>query len=100
MPIETTFLNVLCLTFALCHLQKNSGSVIDKLQFHQATEDSIREYFKKFGDISQIIILRDAHENLVGRGVIQFRKEKNAASAIQNCNDNYFMGKKWKFTFY
>jgi hypothetical protein len=48
----------------------------------------------------QIKLLRDAGGNLVGRGIIQFSKEKSAANAIQNCNGNYFMGKKQKFTFY
>jgi RNA recognition motif-containing protein len=68
--------------------------------FYQATEDTIREYFKKFGDISQIKLPRDAHDNLVGLGIIQFKKKKSAASAILNCNGNSFMGKNWKFTFY
>lgn len=75
-------------------LTPKRGTVIIKNLSFKATEDSIREYFKKFGDISQIKLLRDALGNLVGRGIIQFSKEKSAANAIQNCNGNYFMERR------
>ncbi|KDR23731.1 RNA-binding protein 28 isoform X3 [Zootermopsis nevadensis] len=75
-------------------LKNKKGAVIIKNLSFKATEDGIREYFNKFGDICELKLLQKLNGDLVGRGIIQFRKEKNAAKAIQSCNGKDFMERK------
>jgi RNA recognition motif-containing protein len=55
----------------------------------------VRKYFGKFGDVCEVKILQNSSGDLVGRGIVQFTKEKSATKAIKLCNGKDFMGKKW-----
>lgn len=78
---------------------RGDPSLIMYFLFCQASEECVKEYFSKFGDICEIKLLRKPAGDLVGRGIIQFNKEKSAVKAIKSCNGKDFMGKKQNLYF-
>lgn len=75
-------------------LTPNKGTLVIKNLSFNATEEGVREYFSKFGDVCEVKILQNASGNLVGRGIVQFTKEKSAMKAIKRCNGKDFMERK------
>nr|CAD7199207.1 unnamed protein product [Timema douglasi] len=57
------------------------------------TETNLKEHFSKFGDITEVKLLRKADGKLVGCGFIQFTWKQNAAKAILGTSGKPFLGR-------
>lgn len=63
--------------------------------FFQATEDSLREHFASFGDITDVNILKKPNGKLVGCAFIQYKTVPQAAKALKELNLKPFLGEKY-----
>ena len=61
--------------------------------FFQVTEDNLVEHFKKFGEITEVTLLRRSDGKLVGCGFVQFVNKNCAAKAIMECSGKPLLGK-------
>ena len=68
------------------------------LSFAQATEDAVKNWFDRYGEIQDVKLLKKADGTLVGCGFVQFKTMFNAAKAIKECNAKPFLGIE-NFTF-
>lgn len=57
------------------------------------TEAILHKHFEKYGEISEVKLLRKADGKLVGCGFIQFVKKNSAAKAILSCSGKPLLGK-------
>ena len=57
------------------------------------TEADLTEHFKKFGEITDISLLRRSDGKLVGCGFVQFANKNCAAKAILQCSGKPLLGK-------
>ena len=58
----------------------------------QATEDAVKNWFDRYGEIQDVKLLKKADGTLVGCGFVQFKTMFNAAKAIKECNAKPFLG--------
>jgi nucleolar protein 4 len=56
------------------------------------TEAILHKHFEKYGEITEIKLLRKADGKLVGCGFIQFVKKNSAAKAILSCSGKPLLG--------
>jgi nucleolar protein 4 len=56
------------------------------------TEAILRKHFEKYGEITEVKLLRKADGKLVGCGFIQFVKKNSAAKAILSCSGKPLLG--------
>uniref|UniRef100_A0A1B6MTY9 RRM domain-containing protein n=1 Tax=Graphocephala atropunctata TaxID=36148 RepID=A0A1B6MTY9_9HEMI len=69
---------------------KQARLIIRNLSF-KATEDKLKEHFAKFGDITEVKLLRRPDKTLVGCGFVQFAKKQGAAKAIYHTSGKPFL---------
>nr|CAD7591739.1 unnamed protein product [Timema genevievae] len=73
-------------------IQKRGRLIVRNLPF-KVTETNLKEHFSKFGDITEVKLLRKADGKLVGCGFIQFTWKQNAAKAILGTSGKPFLGR-------
>lgn len=56
------------------------------------TEEVLRKHFEKYGEVTEVNLLRKSDGKLVGCGFIQFVKKNSAAKAILSCSGKPLMG--------
>jgi len=56
------------------------------------TEAILHKHFEKYGEITEVKLLRKADGKLVGCGFIQFVKKNSAAKAILSCSGKPLLG--------
>lgn len=72
--------------------EKRARLVVRNLPF-STTEDNLREYYEKFGDIVDVDLLKRPNGQLVGCAFIQFKLVQNAAKARFHTNGKEFIGR-------
>lgn len=60
---------------------------------YKATEENIKEHFKKYGEVKECNLLKRVDGKLVGCAFIQFTKVNDAAKAIHHENAKEFLGR-------
>lgn len=70
---------------------RSARVIVRNLPF-KSNENSIRDHFSKFGEVTEINLLRKG-QNLVGCCFVQFVKKSNAAKAIAKLSGKQFMGR-------
>lgn len=60
--------------------------------FLQSTEENVKEWFIKFGEIEDVMLLRKPNGDLKGCGFVQYKDLPAAAKAIKECNAKPFLG--------
>ncbi|XP_057380965.1 RNA-binding protein 28-like [Daphnia carinata] len=71
---------------------KKGRIIIRNLSF-KATEDAVRNWFLKYGEIEDVKLLRKPNGTLVGCGFVQYKTVPCAARAIKECNAKPFLGR-------
>jgi len=72
--------------------KKKARLIIRNLSF-KATEKTLKEHFVKFGDVTEVNILKKANGMMVGCAFVQFDKVNSAAKAIKEANAKKFIGR-------
>lgn len=73
-------------------LNKKARIIVRNLPF-KATEQEVRQFYEKFGEIEEINLLKRPDGNPVGCGFIQFKHLADASKAIFNTNKKEFLGR-------
>ncbi|KAJ9592493.1 hypothetical protein L9F63_015909, partial [Diploptera punctata] len=71
---------------------KKGRLIVRNLPF-RITEAELKEHFKKFGEITEVSLLRRADGKLVGCGFVQFVNKNCAAKAILECSGKPLLGR-------
>ncbi|XP_011257211.2 RNA-binding protein 28 [Camponotus floridanus] len=71
---------------------QNSRIIVRNLPF-KVTEEDIKKFYKPFGEITEINLLKRPDGNLVGCGFIRFKHMEDASKAIFNTNKKEFLGR-------
>ncbi|KAL6426036.1 hypothetical protein ACFW04_008962 [Cataglyphis niger] len=71
---------------------QNSRIIVRNLPF-KVTEEDIKRFYKPFGEITEINLLKRSDGNLVGCGFIRFKCIEDASKAIFNTNKKEFLGR-------
>ncbi|GLH04871.1 RNA-binding protein 28 [Gryllus bimaculatus] len=74
------------------HIAKKGKIIVRNLSF-KTTEEKLMDYFKEFGAISEVKLLKKDDGKLVGCGFVQFEKKLSAQNAIQERNAKPFLGR-------
>lgn len=74
------------------HPKKKGRLIVRNLSF-KITEDILREHFNKYGDITEINILKKPDGKLVGCAFIQFERVQSAAKAILGSSGKPLLGR-------
>lgn len=72
--------------------KKKARLIIRNLSF-KATEETLREHFVKFGEVTEVNILKKPNGMMVGCAFVQFDKVNSAAKAIKEANAKKFIGR-------
>lgn len=72
---------------------KRGRLIIRNLSF-KATEDSLKNEFKKFGEIKEVNLLKKPDGKLVGCAFVQYEKYEDSVSAIKNMHGKDFLKRK------
>lgn len=72
--------------------EKRARLVVRNLPF-STTEENLKEYYEKFGEVAGIDLLRKPDGKLVGCAFIQFKLIQNAAKARHHTNGKEFIGR-------
>ncbi|EFX90388.1 CG4806-PA-like protein [Daphnia pulex] len=70
----------------------NQSSV--KKEASVATEEAVKNWFEKYGEIEDVKLLKKPGGTLVGCGFVQFKTVPCAATAIKECNAKPFLGRQ------
>lgn len=73
--------------------------IVRNLSF-KATEDELRNFYSKYGDIDDVNLPRHPNGSLVGCGFVQFKKVTDASKAIFNTNKKEFLGMYYLFIYF
>lgn len=72
--------------------EKRARLILKNLPF-KATEENIREYFEKFGEITSVDLLKKPDGKSVGCGFVQFKLVQKAAKARHHTDKKPFLGR-------
>jgi len=72
--------------------KKKARLIVRNLSF-KATEKTLKEHFAKYGDVTEVNILKKANGMMVGCAFVQFEKVNSAAKAIKEGNAKAFIGR-------
>lgn len=72
--------------------EKRARLVVHNLPF-STTEENLREYYEKYGEVVGVDLLRKSDGKLVGCAFIQFKLVQNAAKARHHTNGKEFIGR-------
>lgn len=72
--------------------EKRARLVVRNLPF-STTEENLKEYYEKFGEVVGVDLLRKPDGKLVGCAFIQFKLVQNAAKARHHTNGKEFIGR-------
>lgn len=72
--------------------EKRARLIVRNLPF-STTEDNLREYYQKYGEVVDVDLLRKPDGKLVGCAFIQFKLVQNAAKARHHTNGKEFIGR-------
>ncbi|XP_046658077.1 RNA-binding protein 28-like [Daphnia pulicaria] len=72
---------------------KRGRIIIRNLSF-KATEEAVKNWFEKYGEIEDVKLLKKPGGTLVGCGFVQFKTVPCAATAIKECNAKPFLGRQ------
>lgn len=72
---------------------KKKGRLIVRNLPFKITEEKLIEHFKKFGEITDVSLLRRSDGKLVGCAFIQFTNKNCAAKAIMECSGKPLLGR-------
>lgn len=78
--------------------QKRARLVLKNLPF-KATEENLKEYFEKFGEVVSVDLLKKPDGKLVGCGFVQFKLVQKAAKAKHHTNGKQFLGRELNVDF-
>lgn len=78
--------------------EKRARLLVKNLPF-KVTEETLREYFGQYGDITSIDILKKPDGKLLGCGFIQFKLVQKAAKARHHTNGKEFLGRNIQVDF-
>ncbi|KAJ3658931.1 hypothetical protein Zmor_010644 [Zophobas morio] len=73
--------------------QKRARLIVRNLPF-EATEETLREHFEKFGELEDVKILKKEDGKLVGCGFIQYKLVQKAAKARHHLNGKPFLDRE------
>ena len=60
----------------------------------ETSESSVREEFEKFGEVSNVSLIKDKFTNMLkGFGFVEMPKKEEAEKAIQNLDGQMFSGR-------
>ncbi|XP_029664594.1 RNA-binding protein 28 [Formica exsecta] len=71
---------------------QNSRIIVRNLPF-KVTEEDIKKFYKPFGEITEVNLLKRPDGSLVGCGFIRFKCIEDASKAIFNTNKKEFLGR-------
>lgn len=77
---------------------KRARLIIKNLPF-TADEENVREHFEKFGEVTEINLLKKPDGKLVGCGFVQFTLVQKAAKAKHHLNGKDFLGRNIEVNF-
>lgn len=77
---------------------KRARLIIRNLPF-TANEENIRELFEKFGEVSEVNLLKKPDGKLVGCGFVQFKLVQKAAKARHHTDGKDFLGRNIEVNF-
>ncbi|XP_023021496.2 RNA-binding protein 28 [Leptinotarsa decemlineata] len=72
--------------------EKRARLLIKNLSF-QVTEENLKEYFEKYGEVLNVNLLKRPDGKLVGCGFVQFKLVQKAAKAKHHTNGKEFLGR-------
>lgn len=72
--------------------EKRARLVVRNLPF-STTEENLREYYERFGEVMKIDLLKRPNGKLVGCAFVQFKLVQNAAKARHHTNGKEFIGR-------
>lgn len=72
--------------------KKKARLIIRNLSF-KASEKTLKEHFVKYGEVTEVNILKKANGMMVGCAFVQFDKINSAAKAIKEANAKKFIGR-------
>ncbi|KAG5887143.1 hypothetical protein JTB14_024252 [Gonioctena quinquepunctata] len=73
--------------------EKRARLIVKNLPF-QVTEENLKEYFDKYGEVVKVDLLKKPDGKLVGCGFVQFKLVQKAAKAKHYTNGKEFLGRE------
>lgn len=73
--------------------QKKRARLIVRNISYKVSEDKLKDYFKKWGDLEEVNLLKRSDGKLVGCAFIQYKEVRQATKAILKANNSELLGR-------